>query len=527
MVLKSLFRAKKPEGREAEKPVKEERSQARVEAEGKPGEAEYYLESYPVNPPFVYVGIVRDPNTGIITYKVFEPTITPADMKILKRLIELLRSELEIPVEQLGSKEQAQKYLRKETLKIAKRYKLKLRKEVFDKIMYYINRDFLGYGKIDPLMHDPLIEDISCDGPKIPVYVWHRDYESMPTNIYFEDEGELQRFILRLAYLAGRHISIAQPIVDAGLPDGSRAHMTFGSEVTKRGSTFTIRKFRADPLSIVDLIKFNTISSDMAAMFWFALEHMATILVAGGTASGKTTTINCLAMFIRPEAKIVTIEDTPELNLPHENWIQSVARVGFMGEGEITLFDLLKAAMRQRPDYIIVGEIRGEEAFTLFQAVSTGHAGLSSIHADSVRAVINRLTTEPMNIPRTMLTGLDYVILQAKFTRGEKVVRRILEVVEITGFDTRTNELLTNQVYTYDYPTDRHIYMGRSYKLEEIAKSRGMTMDEVQAELENRKLVLEWMVKNNIRKYREVAQVVRSYYQKPDEVLRKVRLEMM
>ena len=521
-----FFKVKKAEEAPKTEEKAEESSPEAEVREALPSE-KYYLESYAVNPPFVYVGIVREPETGIITYKVFEPTMAPEDRKVLKEIIDLLRAELEVPVEELGSKEKIEKYLRREVLKVIRQYKLKVRKEAFDKIMYYVHRDFIGYGKIDPLMHDVLIEDISCDGPNIPVYVWHRDFESMPTNIVFESEEELQRFLLRLAYLAGRHISIAQPIVDAGLPDGSRIHMTFGSEVTKRGSTFTVRKFRADPLSIVDLIKFNTLNSEMAAMFWFSLEHMSTLLVAGGTASGKTTTINCLAMFIRPEAKIVTIEDTPELNLPHENWIQSVARVGFMGEGEITLFDLLKAAMRQRPDYIIVGEIRGEEAFTLFQAVSTGHAGLSSIHADSVRAVINRLTSEPMNIPRTMLTSLDYVILQAKISRGDRMVRRVLEVDEITGFDARTNELLTNQLYTYDYRSDSHAYMGRSYRLEKIIKSLGMNMDEAQAELENRKLVLEWMVKNNIRKYKDVAQVVRSYYQNAEEVLRKVRLEMM
>lgn len=501
--------------------------EAAAEASRPAGPEEFFLESYPVNPPFVYVGIVRDPETGVIVYRVFEPTLTEEDRQVIRQLTELLRVELEIPASELAHHEAAEKYLRRESINLIRRYRLKVRREAFDKIMYYIFRDFIGYGKIDPLMRDPLIEDISCDGPRIPIYVWHREYESIPTNISFESEDELQRFILRLAYLSGRHISVAQPIVDAGLPDGSRIQMTYGSEVTKRGSTFTIRKFRADPLSIVDLIRLKTLSSDMAAMFWLALENMATILVAGGTASGKTTTINCLAMFIRPEAKIITIEDTPELNLPHENWIQAVTRVGFRGEGEITLFDLLKAAMRQRPDYIIVGEIRGEEAFTLFQAVSTGHAGLSSIHADSVRAVINRLTSEPMNIPKTMLTSLDYILLQSKLSRGEKTVRRVMEVVEITGIDTRTNELLTNRVYSYDYPSDSHQFLGRTYKLEEAAKTKGLSMDEVHEELENRKLILDWMVKNNIRKYSEVAQIVRNYYQKPEEILRRVKLEML
>jgi flagellar protein FlaI len=514
MGLFSISKSKKKD-----KEGKDVKQETVKEVEGPPSE-EYFLESYAVNPPYV-----REPETGIIIYKVFEPTLTPGDRKVLDKLVELLKTEMNISVERLGSKDKAERYLVEEAKRVAKKYKLKLRREVFDKIMYYLVRDCLGFGKIDPLMKDTLIEDISCDGPRIPVYVWHRDYESMPTNIKFDDEDELTKFVLRMAYLAGRHISVAQPIVDAGLPDGSRIHMTFGSEVTKRGSTFTIRKFKADPLSIIDLIKFNTLPSEMAALFWFSLEHMATMLVAGGTASGKTTTINCLAMFIRPEAKIVTIEDTPELNLPHENWIQSIARVGFMGEGEITLFDLLKAAMRQRPDYIIVGEIRGEEAFTLFQAISTGHAGLSSIHADSIQAVINRLTSEPMNIPRTMLSSLDYIVLQAKMLREEKVVRRVTDVVEITGFDARTNELLTNQIYTYDFPSDQHNYLGRSYKLEAIAKQKGLSMDEIHAEIENRKLILEWMVKNNVRKYSDVARVVRNYYQRPDEVLRKVKLE--
>jgi len=239
-------------------------------------------------------------------------------------------------------------------------------------------RDFVYLGRIEYLMRDHMIEDVSCDGPKIPIYVWHRQYESMPTNIAYESVDELDKFVVRLSYLARRHVSVAQPIVDGTLPDGSRLNATFGSEVTKGGSSFTIRKFTADPLTIIDLITFNTISPEIGAYLWFLVENRASVLISGGVASGKTTFLNSIAMFIRPELKLVTIEDTAELNIPHENIIQSLTRTGFGAAGEaseISLFDLLKNALRQRPDYIIVGEIRGTEAYTLFQAVATGHGG--------------------------------------------------------------------------------------------------------------------------------------------------------
>ena len=352
--------------------------------EKRPARAPMVLkEAYPLRKPYSYAAIKRDPITEEIIYEVVEPTLTEEEKKLLEAVKRKMLDELKVDLDSLGDREEAEKFLRKEMERIAKKYKIKMSKETTEKIFYYMSRDFIGYGKIDPLMIDPLIEDISCDGPSIPIYVWHRDYESIPTNIKFETEKELSSFIIRLAYRAGKHISVANPIVEARLPDGSRAVLTLGTEVTRRGSTFTIRKFRREPFTIVDLIRLNTVSSDMAAYFWYVIENRASIIIAGAIASGKTTLLNCLSMFIRPEYKIVTVEETPELNLPHENWIPSVTRTGYgpSGTGAITLFDLVKAALRQRPDYIIVGEVRGEEAYVLFQAMATGHLGFCCVPA--------------------------------------------------------------------------------------------------------------------------------------------------
>ncbi|MFQ6134553.1 MAG: type II/IV secretion system ATPase subunit [Nitrososphaerales archaeon] len=484
-----------------------------------------FVETYPVFEPYVYVGIAQDPEVGTMRYVVIEPVLIPKEKELLAKVKELLKIALEVDVRTLEQSRNTVAYLKRKVIEILKRFEVKMAKSTFDKIMYYLNRNLLGYSIIDPLMKDPLIEDISCDGARIPIYIWHRDYESIPTTLMFRDQEELDKFILRMAYISGKHISVAEPLIDAALPDGSRIQMTYGTEVTKKGSTFTIRKFKEDPFSVVDLLKFETLNSEMAAMAWLALENKASILLAGGTASGKTTTINCLSMFIRPEAKIVTIEDTPEVNLAHQNWIQSITRVGLGGVGEVSLYDLLKVALRQRPDFIIVGEVRGEEASTLFQAIATGHAGLSSVHADSVQAVFHRLVSSPMDIPRTLIPSVNYIMLQARITIGGKPARRIISMTEVLGLDTRTNEFITNEVFSYDQATDSFKYAGRSYIMEKIAKSKGYDKEKLKGELENRQTVLEWMLKKNIRKYTEVTDIIRRYYSDPEGLLNEVRIE--
>ena len=490
--------------------------------------ASVFREVYTIDEPHVYAAIVTEPNTHQLKYELIEPTLLKEEERQLDEIKRILVEEIDVNLNEIGTREKAEEYLKTKIHEIINDYRLKIDEEAVDKLMYYIVRDFLGYGKIDSLMKDPLIEDISADGVNIPIYVWHRDYESLPTNIIFKNSVELNSFIVRLAYLSKKNISLAMPILDASLPDGSRIQLTYGNEITRRGSTFTIRRFRVDPLTIIDLISLGTLSSEMAAYFWFAIENRASILVAGGVASGKTTILNCFSMFIKPGLKLVSVEDTAELNLPHENWIPSVARTGYgheeQGLGSITLFDLLKAAVRQRPDYLIVGEVRGKEAYTLFQAMATGHLGMGTIHGESASSVIHRLESEPMNIPRPLLTMINALPVQLRTEVNGKPVRRTRTVTEIVGLDPKTKELLTHEVYRWDARNDSFVYSGHSYILEEKMKRKGLNEKELHEELFRRKTVLDWMVKNRVRKYTDVVSVIREYYADPTRVFRNARL---
>lgn len=487
-----------------------------------------FREVYPIQEPYVYAAIVKDPQTQKVMYKVVEPTLQKDEERWLKETKTFLMEEVDVNLKEIETKAKAENYLKEKTKETIKKYRIKVPPEAVEKLAYYIVRDFIGYGKIDPLMKDHLIEDVSADGVNIPIYVWHRVYESLPTNIIFKDESELDSFIIRLAYLAEKNISIASPILDAALPDGSRIQLTYGSEVTRRGSTFTIRRFRVDPLTISDLIAFNTVSSEMAAYLWYVIENKASVVVTGGVAAGKTTMLNCLSMFIKPEMKIVSVEDTHELNLPHENWIPSVVRLGFGHEdekdGSITLFDLLKAAVRQRPDYIIVGEVRGKEAYTLFQAIATGHLGMNTIHAESVEAVINRLESEPMNIPKPLIAMIDVTMVMMRTEIEGKPARRAITTTEVLELNQETNKIQTEEVFSWNPRADKFVFSGHSNIIEKHLKKMGVDEADVKRELHCRKTILEWMVRKGIRHYTDVANVIREYYANPNRVYQKARV---
>jgi len=450
-----------------------------------------------------------------------------SDKKNFEIIKKLLITELSVSLSEIKTKHSAEMKLTKKISHLIKKYNLEIPSKNLSKITYYAIRDFIYLGKIEPLMRDHMVEEISCDGTNIPLYIWHREFESIPTNILFETDKELNNFARKVSYMSGKHVSMANPIVDAALPDGSRINLTLGHEITKRGSTFTIRRFRADPITIVDLIKFQTMSSDIAAYLWYVAEKNSTMLVAGGTASGKTTALNALASFIRPGQKIVTIEDTQELNLPHENWIPAVSRQNFTdGQiGEINQYDLLRAALRQRPDIIIVGETRGREAYTLFQAMATGHGGFSSIHADSVEATLTRLASSPMDIPKTLIANtLDLIYLQLKLRVKDKSVRRVIQISEIAGLDERTGEIRTHEIFKWDPHTDTHTYGGDSIVLNKIKERHGESDEQINYELSKRKLAIEWMVKNNIREHKEVSNNIREFYADPERFSERKRM---
>ena len=479
------------------------------------------IEEYPVNEPYAYIKILRSKSTNELVYHVVEPILTPYEVRIMETIRDIIVSSIVVYPEDVG--ENKWKFIEELVERVISDYGIRVTRLSLEKIKYYIARDFAGYGRIDPIMRDPWIEDISCDGPEIPVFVFHRKYQSLRTNVVFQDAAELDNFVIRLAQISGKHISVANPLLDATLPDGSRAQLTLRKEVTARGSTFTIRKFRERPFSPIELVELGTASSEMIAYFWLAVEYGASAIFAGGTASGKTTSLNAVTMFIPPNEKIVSIEDTRELNLPHPNWIPSVTRTGFGGEGkEIDMYDLLRAALRQRPRYIIVGEVRGREAYVMFQAMATGHTTYSTFHAESARALVHRFTQEPINVPRIMFSSLDIITLQ-KFVRIKgRPYRKMAEIVEIVEVDPITQEISTNKGFSWDPETNRFEFAGKSYVFERFAKATGFPEEKFEEEMKRRAKIIEWMISKGIRDYRDVSNLIFTYYNRPEKVLEKV-----
>lgn len=485
------------------------------------------MDMYPVNEPYAYIRITYDHSTHEYTYHVLEPILTEPEKELLVELKERLFDTLDINTKDI-SKEEAQRKLRASADDIIVDFGIKLAPEQREKIHYNMYKDFLGDGLIDPIMHDKYIEDISCDGIKVPLFAFHASYESMKTTLSYNKSDELDSFVTKLAQRAGKYISIAEPILDATMQDGSRIQMTLGQEVTAHGSTFTIRKFKDEPITPTDLIEWRTFSPLAIAYIWLCVENGKSAIFAGGTASGKTTALNAISLFIPPMSKIITLEDTREVKLPHPNWIPSVTRDSFdtAGRGEINMYELLRAAMRQRPEYIIVGEVRGKECQTLFQAMSTGHVTYSTTHADSVASVVHRIENPPMDVPRNMLSALDFIAIQVQARVGGKRIRRNKQIVEILDIDPRTNELITNEVFKWRSATDEHTYSGKSYLLEEIMEAKGWNETRMREELKRRQEVLEWMRIKKIRHYKDVAKILISYHRDPEGVIEKVRKDL-
>ena len=487
-----------------------------------------FKEFYPVSPPFGYVGIQVDEKTGKLSYLTIEPTMTDQEKQALAKLKTVLMEEANVSLSVLKDEVLAEDYLTNEIKRAVRAFRLKVSDDAQDKFIYYVKRDLLGYGILDILMRDLNIEDVSCNGTGIPIYIWHRYYESLPTNVVYSSKEELDSFVTRLAYKAGHQISVSRPIVEGALPEGFRVHLTL-DEISKRGDTFTIRKIRASPFTVIDLINFGTVSPKMAAYFWILVENLRSIILAGATASGKTALLNSVAMFIRPEMKVVTIEEVRELFF-HENWIPMVTRPSFqLGVEEVTLFDLLKSSLRQRPDYIVVGEIRGEEAYTLFQSISVGHGGLCTIHAENVETVEKRLLTKPMNIPPMLITMMNAIALVERTKIRDITVRRVLDVSEITGVDDVTGRAKFLRIFEWDHERDSFTFCikraSESYVFKRIAELRHVPVDDLVSELDRRENIVSWMARRNIKSYDDVANVVRMYYSNPEEIHNRARME--
>ncbi len=471
--------------------------------------------------PLGFAHIIYDKKYNKLKYYAIEPLIDKKLEKIIQKTINELHDRLEIDFSKIKNIQEANVYINKEIDEIWNMLGFKPKGFEGLKIKYYIFREAIGLGKIDLLTKDPNIEDISCDGVDLPIYIYHRNpiYGEIETNLKFHTKEELDSFAMRLAQKCNRTISVAAPLMDGALPDGSRVQITYGTDIARRGSNFTIRKFFRTPLTPINLLNTNTTTPIILAYLWLAIEREKSILISGTTATGKTTLLNVLSLFIEPNLKIVSIEDTAELQIPHMNWMPQVTRTGLGSNkyGEVTMYDLLTSSLRQRPDYLIVGEVRGKEANVLFQAMSTGHPGLSTIHADTVNAVIDRLTTRPIELPISLLQNLDMIIFLDKTRRGDKLIRRISKIIEIEGYDFDKKQLKTNTVFEW-VPADDSFKIKDSYILKRIAERTGLSDDEIHKELSRRVNILKWMQKNQITKFEDVAKLIHTYYINPQEL---------
>ena len=481
------------------------------------------LDKYPVMPPHAFARIVRDKRTLNIIYQIIEPPLNKKEQEWRDELMTIFIKSLTVNIDEMDADPSA--YLRTAMDKVIKSYGLKINKKSKSKLFYYLRRDLIGYGRMDVLMNDPNVEDVSLDGTDIPIFAYHRKFESVETTCKWETDDMLESYVIKLAQRCGKHISVADPLIDATLMDGSRIVMKLGREVSTRGSSFCIRRFREDPFSPVDIVAFRTMSSLMVAYLWVAFQNEVPMLFVGGTASGKTTTLNAMCIFIPWQMKIVSIESTREVNIPQPNWIPGLTRQGFGGEsseGEIGEFELLKAALRERPEYIIVGEIRGAEAYVLFQAMATGHCAYSTVHADSVPSLVHRLENKPIDIPRVLLPALEACCIQIQTRINGRRVRRTKQLVEIVGIDPNSLEVITNEVFRWDVNSDDFIFSGKSYVLEKIMVKINYSQEDMRNELKTRKRILEWMVLNDIRKSDQVSQIVTEYYVRPNEIMARV-----
>ncbi|HEY9753689.1 MAG TPA: type II/IV secretion system ATPase subunit [Oculatellaceae cyanobacterium] len=487
------------------------------------------IDSYDIKAPYSQVKIYALPELGGgKAYFINEIKLPEDEKQVLRKLTEIVCREMEPP----KNGENPTSYLASEAKRLVNKYKLmKYKKEEAQKyeekwgrILYYLQRDFLGFGNIDVVMHDPMIEDLSVNGLGTPVYVWHRKFESMPTNLTFTDEAALDNLIVKLTHLSSKHISTAYPILDAMLPGKDRLAATFKREVSPKGGSFTIRRFREEPFSIIDLIEMGTINEQIAAYLWMLIENRMTIAVIGGTGAGKTSTLNAIASLVKPQMKLVTVEEIPEMNVPHENWVQLVSRdsygLGTAKTGEVTLFDLVRTSLRYRPDYIVVGEIRGEEAFVLFQALATGHGGLTTLHADSIDYAIKRLTSPPMNVAKiyvplinaaAMIERVQLPKAHGNMTFGRRITA-LSEVLDYGEYRTVAKWNPADDTFTLSFD--------QSEQLLRLAARHGLKQQDALAELHYRAAMLADLRDKGIRKNVELSKFITNYYVQTQAAIR-------
>lgn len=481
---------------------------------------------YPLISPYAFAHIHWDSKINELIYEIEEPILNDYEKQILEKVEGSMLEIINVNVAVEKTLESTTDYIDKTAKLIISELDLKLSNESYEKIFYYLFRDFIGLNEIDPLMRDYYIEDIECNGIETPVYIIHRIYRNLKTNLSFNNMDKLASFVEKLAQRTGRYISYAQPLLDGSFPDGSRVNATYTKDITSKGPTFTIRKFTKIPWTPTQMIALNTVSPEMLAYFWILIQYKSSILISGGTGSGKTTFLNSIAFFIPPEARVVSIEDTREINLPRENWLPAVARpaAGVGKVGEIDLFELLKSSFRQSPDYLIVGEVRGKEAFVLFQGMASGHASLSTMHADSVETLIRRLETPPIELSPTLVNSLDCIAIATHALVGQHETRKIREVSEIININ-KDGTAAINTLLVWDPGKDRFYSSNQSKVFEKISARYGIPIEKLQREFLTRAKLLYKLSRQRVFGFEDIQKVINDYYKNPVAILTKYGIE--
>ncbi len=486
---------------------------------------------YPLIPPYAFARIRWDVPQTELVYEIEEPQLKKKKKETLDVLEEGIKELINLSFVSVKDKETVFVYLEKNIQVLLSELSIELNVESYLKIMYYIYRDFVGLNEIEALMNDYFIEDIECNGLNSPIYIVHRKYRNIRTNLVYKDIYKLASFVEKLAQKCGRYVSYAEPLLDGSLPGGDRVQATYSIDVTTKGPTFSIRRFTKEPWSPVQLMLKGTASAEVYAYLWMAIEYEHSMMVIGGTGAGKTSFVNTAAFFIPPQARVVSIEDTRELQLEHENWLPSVARSGvgltnLVGQryGEVSLFDLLRASFRQRPDYIIVGEVRGKEAFVLFQAFASGHSGMATMHAENVSTLIKRLETEPINLSGSLIETLSAVVVMSQTKIKGKEVRKVSSIDEIIEVKEGIGGEVTNNVFKWDPKTDTFMFNPNSKIFEKISVHYGFTKEQVMNEFKIRSKLLRELYKRGIVDFKRVQQIVHEYYKDPEAIIKRFKI---
>jgi len=476
---------------------------------------------YALIPPYVSVHIYWDKNQSELIYEIEEPRLDENEKALLNTIEISLGEMININILVQKDTDSMIDYIDKTSRLLIEELDLKISIETYKKIFYYLFRDFVGLNEVEPLMRDYFIEDIECNGVNTPVYIIHRMYRHIRTNIRYDSIEKLSSFVEKVAQRCGKYISYANPLLDGSLPDGSRINATYTQDISSKGPTFTVRKFTKIPWNPIQLLNKRTLCPEMLAYFWILLDYKSNILIAGGTASGKTTLLNAMAFFIPPELRVVSIEDTRELNLPRENWLPSVARTSITegGLGEVDLFSLLRSSFRQNPDYVIVGEVRGKEAYVLFQGMASGHSSISTIHADSVTTLTKRLEAPPIELSPSLMNTLDCVVIMTHAVVGKQETRKLKEIVEIINVDNDGNAI-TNTAFVWN-PRDDNFYFKKDLEVfKKIGKKYGLTVNELKKDFELRTKLLNELQRRNILDYNQIQKIINEYHKNPEAVLK-------